>query len=109
MKKKWLQPVVLSLLCAMVTSSSGAIQDPSQDRYQFRVTVDLISLNVTVVDTRNRFINVVGALALFAAAYSLFLENSVDRYVEVYVDTRYNSEGAAIRVAPASAHRKQLQ
>ncbi|HXV65127.1 MAG TPA: VWA domain-containing protein [Vicinamibacteria bacterium] len=27
-----------------------------QDRYQFRVTVDLISLNVTVTDTRNRFV-----------------------------------------------------
>jgi Ca-activated chloride channel family protein len=32
-------------------------QEPVQeDRYQFRVTVDLISLNVTVTDARNRFV-----------------------------------------------------
>jgi Ca-activated chloride channel family protein len=32
-------------------------QEPIQeDRYQFRVTVDLISLNVTVTDARNRFV-----------------------------------------------------
>jgi Ca-activated chloride channel family protein len=56
MKKKWLFLSALSALVVLNPSPSGAIQDSSQDRYQFRVTVDLISLNVTVVDTRNRFI-----------------------------------------------------
>ncbi len=56
MKKNWLFLSALSALVVLNPSPSGAIQDSSQDRYQFRVTVDLISLNVTVVDTRNRFI-----------------------------------------------------
>lgn len=56
MNKKWLLAMALSLLSITVSSPSAAVQDPDQDRYQFRVTVDLISLNVTVVDTRNRFI-----------------------------------------------------
>ena len=56
MKKKWLQLFVLGTLGALISSPSGAIQDTSQDKYQFRITVDLISLNVTVTDTRNRFI-----------------------------------------------------
>ena len=56
MKKKWLQLIVLCSLGALISSPSDAIQDTSQDKYQFRITVDLISLNVTVTDTRNRFI-----------------------------------------------------
>jgi Ca-activated chloride channel family protein len=56
MKKKWLRLFVLGTLGALITSPSGAIQRTSQDKYQFRITVDLISLNVTVTDTRNRFI-----------------------------------------------------
>ncbi len=57
MKSKWLSLLVLSTLGAFMARPSGALQDPSQeDRYQFRVTVDLISLNVTVTDTRNRFV-----------------------------------------------------
>lgn len=57
MTMKWLQRTVPCLLGAVLASSSGAVQDTTpQQRYQFRVTVDLISLNVTVVDTRNRFV-----------------------------------------------------
>ena len=57
MKKKWwLRLFALGTLGALISSPSGAIQDSSQDKYQFRITVDLISLNVTVTDTRNRFI-----------------------------------------------------
>jgi len=42
-------------VCAAPTGSQE--QEPVQeDRYQFRVTVDLISLNVTVTDARNRFV-----------------------------------------------------
>jgi Ca-activated chloride channel family protein len=36
--------------------AATAIPQEQSDRYQFRVTVDLISLNVTVTDTRNRFV-----------------------------------------------------
>lgn len=46
---------------AIISSTAGgagalAPQQPPPDKYQFRVTVDLISLNVTVTDTRNRFV-----------------------------------------------------
>ncbi len=42
-------------VCAAPTGSQE--QEPKQeDRYQFRVTVDLISLNVTVTDARSRFV-----------------------------------------------------
>lgn len=60
MNKKWIQLLVLSTVSALVSSPSGATQDTSQDKYQFRITVDLISLNVTVMDTRNRFITELG-------------------------------------------------
>jgi Ca-activated chloride channel family protein len=56
MRKKRLFLITLSAFIVLNPIPTDAIQDPSQDRYQFRVTVDLISLNVTVVDTRNRFI-----------------------------------------------------
>ncbi len=41
-------------LLVVLTQSSSLSQE--QDRYQFRVTVDLISLNVTVIDNRERFV-----------------------------------------------------
>jgi VWFA-related protein len=40
-------------LCAVPT---GSQEQRQEDRYQFRVTVDLISLNVTVTDARSRFV-----------------------------------------------------
>jgi Ca-activated chloride channel family protein len=60
MKSKWLQLFALCTLGALISSPSDAIQNSSQDKYQFRVTVDLISLNVTVTDTHNRFITDLG-------------------------------------------------
>jgi len=68
-RTKWL----LGTLCAIAliatthrlagqSSQAGQAPPPQQeqsvdeDRYQFRVSVDLISLNVTVTDFRNRFI-----------------------------------------------------
>jgi Ca-activated chloride channel family protein len=44
-----------ALVLATFTAATAIPQEQS-DRYQFRVTVDLISLNVTVTDTRNRFV-----------------------------------------------------
>jgi len=35
---------------------TGSQETSQEDRYQFRVTVDLISLSVTVTDARNRFV-----------------------------------------------------
>ena len=35
---------------------TGSQEQEQKDRYQFRVTVDLISLNVTVTDARSRFV-----------------------------------------------------
>jgi len=43
----------VALLVPLSLSSSLSQE---QDRYQFRVTVDLISLNVTVTDNRDRFV-----------------------------------------------------
>src|SRR3990172_5372890 len=59
---KWLLAAVLSagvlatgprLACQ---SDDRQPQDVDEERYQFRVSVDLISLNVTVTDTRERFV-----------------------------------------------------
>ena len=47
-------------------------------RYQFRVTVDLISLNVTVTDTRNRFIT-----DLLQEEFSVF-EDGISQEVSVF-------------------------
>ena len=47
--------VLLGLGVVFLTLATGfALQQ--EGRYQFRVTVDLISLNVTVTDTRSRFV-----------------------------------------------------
>ena len=78
MHNKWLHAMALSLLCIFVTSPTGAVQDSSQDKYQFRVTVDLISLNVTVVDTRNRFIT-----ELFRENFSVY-EDGVKQEISVF-------------------------
>ena len=40
----------------LVLASLSSSRSQEQSRYQFRVTVDLISLNVTVTDNRDRFI-----------------------------------------------------
>ena len=49
------RPCLLAVLLLAIPQASGLTQEQS-DRYQFRVTVDLISLNVTVTDTGNRFV-----------------------------------------------------
>jgi Ca-activated chloride channel family protein len=49
------RPFLLAALLLAIPQASGFTQEQS-DRYQFRVTVDLISLNVTVTDTGNRFV-----------------------------------------------------
>lgn len=44
----------------LASASALALQEIKQDKYQFRVTVDLISLNVTVADARGRFVTDLG-------------------------------------------------
>ena len=59
--------LTLLLVGGLITSASrvagqasGDDQQVDERRYQFRVTVDLISMNVTVTDTRNRFVTDLG-------------------------------------------------
>jgi VWFA-related protein len=40
----------------VLATPTGSQEQKQEDRYQFRVTVDLISLNVTVTDARSRFV-----------------------------------------------------
>jgi Ca-activated chloride channel family protein len=48
---------ILAVAAALALASvSLALQEVQQDKYQFKVTVDLISLNVTVADSRGRFV-----------------------------------------------------
>ena len=49
-----LQP--FGFVALLVLGSLASSHSQEQSRYQFRVTVDLISLNVTVTDNRDRFI-----------------------------------------------------
>lgn len=51
---------------------------------------------------RNRLLNVVAGLAACYALYDFFLADSMDDFVKGYIDTRYNSQGAAIRIAMES-------
>jgi len=59
---KWLLAAVLSAGVLATgprlagQSDDRQPQDVDEERYQFRVSVDLISLNVTVTDTRERFV-----------------------------------------------------
>ena len=48
---------------------------------------------------RGLVINVIGGLLMSYALYSLFLDHSIDGFIRGYVKARYNSSGAAIRLA----------
>lgn len=48
---------------------------------------------------RNRTLNIVACAGLSVLFYDLFLSQSVNSLFKNYVDARYNSQGAAIRVA----------
>ncbi len=48
---------------------------------------------------RNRFFNAVAGVACFVLLYDVFLAHNVDLLVKNYVDVKYNSQGATIRVA----------
>lgn len=48
---------------------------------------------------RSRLVNVTLIVLLGVALYFMFLSNNVDRFMENYIRQRYDSQGAAIRVA----------
>lgn len=64
-------------LVALAGQSSSLSQEQS-DRYQFRVTVDLISLNVTVTDNRERFVT-----DLIAKDFSIY-EDGISQELSVF-------------------------
>ena len=47
----------------------------------------------------HRFINILGGLAAFYALFDVFLADSMEDFVSGYIESRYSSQGAAIRVA----------
>lgn len=47
---------------------------------------------------RNRLINVIGAVGIFLLIFEMLLADSVDQFLRNYIEARYSSEGAAIRV-----------
>ena len=47
----------------------------------------------------HRVVNVLGGLAALYALFDVFLADSVEKFVSAYVETRYSSQGAAIRIA----------
>ncbi len=48
---------------------------------------------------RNRLLNVIAGAAAFFLFFDLFLADSTDQFVKNYIDARYTSQGAWIRVA----------
>jgi hypothetical protein len=63
-----------------------------------RTAVAVFPLVVLAAD-RNRFLNLLAGIAGAILLYDLFLANSVDQFVNNYIVSEYNSQGAAIRVA----------
>ena len=48
---------------------------------------------------RQRFINILGGLAAIYALFDLFLADSMEGFVSGYIEQRYSSQGAIIRIA----------
>ena len=65
----------------------------------FHKTAVVVLPLVIFAGKRNRLLNVIAGAALSVLLYDLLLSDSVDSLVKSYIDTRYGSQGAAIRVA----------
>jgi hypothetical protein len=63
-----------------------------------RTAIAMLPLAVFAKPT-NRFLNLLGGLAACYALYDFFLADSMETFVENYIQTKYNSQGAAIRIA----------
>jgi hypothetical protein len=53
---------------------------------------------IAIANERGRVLQLLAAAAITYLLYQLFLASSIDRYMTNYVDARYSSEGAGIRV-----------
>ena len=64
----------------------------------FHKTAVLVLPLVIFAGKRNRMLNVIAGAAMFVLFFDLFLSDSTDQFVKNYIDTRYTSQGAWIRV-----------
>ena len=63
-----------------------------------RTAIAILPLVVFAKPT-NRLLNVIGGVAACYALYDFFLANSMESFVENYIEREYSSQGAAIRIA----------
>lgn len=54
---------------------------------------------VALAADRNRFVNLLVVAAMSVFLYDVFLGDEMDRFIENYIEARYSSQGAAIRIA----------
>jgi hypothetical protein len=54
---------------------------------------------VALASPRNRFLNILIAIAASIALYDMFLGDAMDQFIQHYLKTGYSSQGAGIRVA----------
>lgn len=64
----------------------------------FHRTAVLVLPLVIFAGERNRILNVVAGIAAFVLFFDLFLSDATDQFVKSYIETRYSSQGAWIRV-----------
>ena len=64
----------------------------------FHKTAVLVLPLVIFAGKRNRMLNVIAGGAAFVLFFDLFLAESTDQFVKNYIETRYSSQGAWIRV-----------
>ena len=62
-----------------------------------RTAVVMLPL-LALAGQRNRFINLLAAVAAFYLLYDMLLEDSMDAFIKNYVKAEYSSQGAAVRV-----------
>lgn len=62
-----------------------------------RTAIAILPLVVFAKPT-NRFLNVIGGVAACYALYDFFLADSMEGFVENYIEREYSSQGAAIRI-----------
>lgn len=65
----------------------------------FHRTAVVVLPLVVLAGQRSRFVNIIAGIAVMLLLYDLLLAESVDSLVENYIEARYGSQGAAIRVA----------
>ncbi len=64
----------------------------------FHKTVVMVLPLVIFASQRSKFLNLLAGIAGSIFLYDIFLSSSVEGFVRNYIDTEYNSQGAAIRV-----------